>query len=121
MEQAKFIAYLDLMNALVERGVLQTDRKYPKNVITYRTGLDVNEYGTTEGWVSEPISDVAQRIFENQQTRINLHIYLAGIGIKPIYENREFVRLDICENSPYAVKSTKNVPLREKNQKEKTA
>lgn len=57
-EPLNFIECVQLIDTLIENDILHRDPNNFNNVLTYRTGLDKEKYGVTEGWCSENILDV---------------------------------------------------------------
>lgn len=63
----KFIAFVELLNEMWEESLLQKDPDNKNNIIIYRTGLDPEKYGVTEGWTSQNIFDAAKEVMEHYQ------------------------------------------------------
>lgn len=112
MKKQKFIAYVETIKACIEKGVFQTDPKYPKNVLIYKTDLSPEEYGAKEGWVSEAVTDVAQELTDSEKARETFMNSLKLVGVLPQYENGDFIRLDFDEKSPYEKAHVEAKPLK---------
>ena len=87
-ENPKFIALVKMFEAAIEEGILQKDPENDNNMLIYRTGIDAEIYGISEGWCSQPILDVASEmksdlLNNNTESFENLKSALEEVGISP--------------------------------------
>lgn len=58
-DNPKFIALVQLMGAAAEHGLVGQNPEDKNSILTYKTNLPVEEYGSSEGWISENIHSFA--------------------------------------------------------------
>lgn len=86
----KFIAYVNLLDALAEAGLVLRDSKNRNNLLVYRENSETKE----TGWFSENIFELAQELFDSEENKNNLFSVLKEIGKKPVFsEAGDFVEL----------------------------
>lgn len=56
----KFIGFVKLLDAMCKEGIIQRDPEDSNAILVYRTNVDKQEYGVSEGWFSQNIFEVAQ-------------------------------------------------------------
>ncbi|MBR0542537.1 MAG: hypothetical protein IJK26_10110 [Clostridia bacterium] len=61
----KFIAYVNLLQAMCDEGILSKDPNDANSILVYRTNMDESIYGVSEGWFSQNIFDAAQEVFDD--------------------------------------------------------
>ena len=98
----KFIAYVNLLRAMCDEGILSKDPNDANSILVYRTNMDKDVYGISEGWFSQNIFDAAQEIFDE-----------AKQGTPSI--------LDALEESGYEVTFTESGDFEGLYKKDKTA
>lgn len=64
-----FRELVGILECLADSGTLQRDSADTSRLLIYRTDMDKKTYGTTEGWCSQNIFDVAQELFEDEKAR----------------------------------------------------
>jgi hypothetical protein len=78
----KFIAYVNLLDALIQEGILKRDPNDRNRVIIYRE--HVKEEGLPEeGWFSMNVFEVAQELYDNRKCRDSLYESLKANGLTP--------------------------------------
>ena len=97
----KFIAFVHLLEAMCDKGLLFKNPDIKNHIFTYRGQLDAKQYGQTEGWVSESITDTAHNImvrFRNGNT--TLFDFLKEKGFEPIFDEcGDFIELKETKRS----------------------
>ncbi len=61
-EHPKYIAFVDLLKAAKDEGLIPTNPLNPEEVLIYREGVDEQIYGATEGLFSMTVYGVAQEL-----------------------------------------------------------
>lgn len=56
----KFIGFVKLLDAMCKEGIIQRDPEDSNAILVYRTNVDKQEYGVSEGWFSQNIFEAAQ-------------------------------------------------------------
>lgn len=49
----KFIGFVELLDAMCKEGIIQRDPEDSNAILVYRTNVDKQEYGVSEGWFSQ--------------------------------------------------------------------
>jgi len=88
-ENPRFIAYVNMLDTLAEEGFVSRNPENEDHILIYYTDLpvDATETGVSEGWVTENIFDVAQDLYDNEESRKNLFEVLKEQGIEPVFDN----------------------------------
>ena len=87
-DNPKFIALVKMFEAAIDEGIFQKDPDNENNILIYRTGMDANIYGISEGWCSQPVMDVAGEmktdlLYNNPKGFESLKNALAEKGVIP--------------------------------------
>lgn len=61
-DNPKFIALVQMLDKAADSGVIQRDPNDAHRILVYRTGLDAELYGRTEGFVSQSVNEAAQEL-----------------------------------------------------------
>ena len=79
----KFISVVQLLEAMCQKCLLGRDPQNKYNIIIYRTNLDKEMYGITEGWVSQNLQQAASELFHNRESFESLCDILKTKGYEP--------------------------------------
>lgn len=94
-DNIQFFAIVELLDTMCEKGMLQRNPENKDHVIVYRTGLDIEKYGVSEGFVSQHLFDVATELKLNENhEREGFCNALEQEGFQPVFdENGNFSEL----------------------------
>ena len=88
-DNPKFIAYVNMLDALVKEGCLNKNPDNENHILIYYDelpkGFISDSPKITEGWLSHNIFDVAKELFHDKEECENLFEALKEKGIEPVF------------------------------------